>query len=272
MLETNHLILAHLRRSNLLAGFTTLLSSLPAATSGTFEHPLLSQLHSALTFGQFTSPGAESLLSALLAAGLFDQWGSGIKGSSVARWTALPSPGPAARGGHQMVRVGRKLLLFGGYDHGRNFDDLWERELGRGDEDVGPWRELEPRGQRPGPRSCHQLAVDERDGWVYLLGGIIDSDADADVAPVAIPSPAATPSNGNGAAAMEVEEGGLAVSAPSRSPSRPPNPIASDFWRYKATGPGSGTWELLSPDTSTEGGPKLLCAPCLFPFFPLISN
>ena len=243
--------------------------------------------------GLFTGPnGAEGILEQALSRGLFHEWGpGGKKGKSVALWEKLSdgnpdvvggtAEGPSPRGGHQMVRVGRKVVVFGGYD-GRNLADMWERDLPRtaagAAEDIGPWRELHPKGwgeagRLPAARSCHQLAVDEAEGWIYLLGGIMDAALSTEeqrgTPPIPIPIPPLSPaadarqrnSNGNGDSAdMEVEDDELSVpsEAPSRSASRQLDPLASDFWRYKAVGPGQGQWELLSEDTSTEGGPRLL--------------
>ncbi|KAL8292037.1 hypothetical protein RQP46_001503 [Phenoliferia psychrophenolica] len=290
---TSHLVLAHLRRSFLLPSFDSLRSSLPLSVTTSFEHPILSKLHSSFVLkGLFNSPGgAEAILEEALDHGLLREWGNGgKKGKSVARWEKLSdgnpdvvgsaAQGPSPRGGHQMVRVGRKIVLYGGYD-GRNLADMWERDLPRtagGSDDVGPWKELHPvgwgpEGSVPAGRSCHQFAVDEAEGWIYLLGGIMDSaptEAGAEerrsTTPIPIPSPSpapeARPTNGNGAAPMDVEDEGLAVpissGRSSRSSSRARDPLASDFWRYKAVGPGQGRWELLSEDTAAEGGPKLL--------------
>lgn len=90
-----------------------------------------------------------------------------------------------------MVRVGRKILLFGGWDGECDLGDLWEYELPLTStsptSSSGGWRCLHPGSPppptplsppppstdnepRPRGRSCHQMAVDERTGWVYLLG------------------------------------------------------------------------------------------------------
>ncbi|KAI5480427.1 hypothetical protein MNV49_000580 [Pseudohyphozyma bogoriensis] len=193
---TSQVLLAHLRRSFLLSAFSTLLTTLPTSITSTFEHPLVSALHTSLVLrGQFTGPdGAEVVLEEMIKEGLFDEWGRNNdddggkgKGKSVARWENLEEvgagvgQGPSPRGGHQMVRVGRKLLLHGGWDGSRDLGDLWELELPRsteGDGAVGTWRCLNDGlggkvgEEYPKARSCHQLAVDESEGWVYLLGGI----------------------------------------------------------------------------------------------------
>ncbi|GAA5939325.1 hypothetical protein JCM1841_002936 [Sporobolomyces salmonicolor] len=302
---TSHLILSHLRRSgpSLLPAFHSLLSTLPAETSSSFEHPLLAQLHTALVLdGDFDR--AESLLASGLAQGLFREWSAaGGKGTTTARWERLDgalapgAPRPKGRGGHQMVRVGRKVLLFGGWDGTRDLGDLWEWDLPRGRAGEGEgeggaeggWRCLEagiPDGEeaegdaeraatarmRPSARSCHQLAVDESEGWVYSLGARRD-EADAELEPWERGGDA--PAAGRGAqgdsmAWRAASEGG-ATNGPTQGGERPMDVEGgeaderekddrwkSDFWRYKAVGPGRGTWERLSEDTRKDGGPSLL--------------
>lgn len=280
-----------------------------------------------------------------------------------------------------MVRIGRRLLLFGGWDGERDLGDLWEYELPRaasstsaGDRDIeaendvgGGWRCLlsdddgvgsqglggrmaDGGGPRPQARSCHQLAVDEREGWVYLLGAKRSASTNTNAStntqlgtppPVSLSAGATVQreahdtfservrigaavaegdggsgENGNAptttaaaeprrpprrgermpttasateaagarsdsadSGAMDVEAGpstsaATATAAPTTSQSAITTSAASaatqrstngssgvsksDLWRYKAVGPGRGTWELLSQDTAAEKGPKLL--------------
>ncbi|ORY89609.1 Muskelin N-terminus-domain-containing protein [Leucosporidium creatinivorum] len=203
---TTHLMLSHLRRTSpaYLSAFSTVLNSSPTHTSTTFEHPLLSHLHATLVVrGQFDQ--TEALLEESKETGLFREWCSGGgKGKNIGRWEQIAGSAtsgageagsptwPAGRGGHQMVRVGRKILLFGGWDGERDLGDLWEYELPLTStsptSSSGGWRCLHPGDPapptplsppptsstddepRPRGRSCHQMAVDERTGWVYLLG------------------------------------------------------------------------------------------------------
>ncbi|GAA5827271.1 hypothetical protein JCM3770_005992, partial [Rhodotorula araucariae] len=279
--QSAHLALAYLRR----AGPATLpaFAQLLGATDASLEHPLLGALHTALVVdGDFAR--AEATLDRLLAERLLDEHRpGGGKGASVARWTPV-SPcgvGPRGRGGHALVRVGRRLVLFGGWDGAHDLGDLWEYDLASESEsesgsgsawrclDNGPDKDADPdtsgRRDRPTARSCHQMAVDETDGWVYLLGGRRDELDDSDDGDHA--------AEGAGAGAGG---GGMGVDLP------PPPPAAadstldgaldralarlqrraarwkSDFWRYKAVGPGRGTWECLSEDTRKDGGPALL--------------
>lgn len=330
---TSHLMLAHLRRSHaLLPAFAPLAQTLPPDVFASFEHPLLRSLHEALVIGGLFMK-AESILEQGLASGLLAPWASGGgKGTRVAHWEYLGPPRnkpamqvmgeetqdsptapeedwPSRRGGHQLVRVGRKLLLFGGWNGDRDLGDLWEYELPRSitansdTDQPGRWRCLE-RGDegtaaatgsggrvrvdgpptRPAARSCHQMAVDESEGWVYLLGATIspedklrneDSQQDSDNEPTRSGRSRSNNNNTNEGSsaeggdgvevAMEVED--ASTGARHRSTGRDrdfnPNPWylspwSSDFWRYKAVGPGKGTWELLSGDTSAENGPAKL--------------
>ncbi|GAA5864021.1 hypothetical protein JCM1840_000669 [Sporobolomyces johnsonii] len=296
---TSHLILSHLRRSGpaLLPAFHSLLATVPPATSTSFEHPLLAQLHTALVLdGDFDR--AEFLLASCLAEGLFREWsggGRGGKGTTTARWERLDGgdaqPRPQGRGGHQMVRVGRKVVLFGGWDGRRDLGDLWEWDLPRGGEPgqgEGRWRCLEAGGEederavrakkRPSARSCHQLAVDESEGWVYLLGARRD-ETDAELepwerggdSPAAGRGPEGDSMADEPAAAWRAASEGGATNGRTQGGEGPmdiegaetperdkDDRWKSDFWRYKAVGPGRGTWELLSEDTRKEGGPSLL--------------
>ncbi|BGP41081.1 hypothetical protein JCM10450v2_005109 [Rhodotorula kratochvilovae] len=263
--QSTHLTLAYLRRAgpSTLPAFAAL-SATPAAQG--LEHPLLSSLHDALV-AQGDFPRAEGVLERLLAEGLLAEHApGGGKGASSARWARLApsSPGPRGRGGHALVRVGRKLLLFGGWDGSRDLGDLWEWDLASNE---GGWRCLddgagEGHGEgTPQARSCHQMAVDEREGWVYLLGGRrdeLDSDEDDD-----------EDHEGEGGA-PSAQAGGMDLDGPPLSSvdraldralarlQRRAGRWKSDFWRYKAVGPGRGTWECLSEDTRKDGGPALL--------------
>ncbi|KAM0789624.1 hypothetical protein ACM66B_000429 [Microbotryomycetes sp. NB124-2] len=264
--STTHLVLAHLRRSGLLSSFATLKQSVPPRVSTSFEHQLLSDLHHTLVVrGNFVK--AEEILDQALTQSLFDDWrASGTKGTSIARWTRVslydadcPKDAPSPRAGHQLVRVGRKLLLFGGWDGERDLGDLWEAELPRKEQDdeaaaTLKWRLLEgdddpdkaDKKERPWARSCHQMAMDEQEGWVYLLGGKV---------PYSPPSLSDHPTDSSASTdAMDIETGAPSTRASASSTQE----TKSDFWRYKAVGPGRGSWQLLSTDTESEKGPRLL--------------
>lgn len=281
-MSTAHLVLAHLRRSgpHTLPAFEAYLANVPVPVSTTFEHPAISKLHQTLVLeGDFDR--AEPVLDECLRADLFREWSASSatdptrrKGTTIAKWerldTAFPlstsQPGP--RGGHQMVRIGRKLLLFGGWDGKQDLGDLWEWELPRSRDaseqsGEGGWRCLstgnERDGTRPGKRSCHQLAVDESEGWVYLLGARRDEEVPEDWEERVGPEEQVRVESDD----MQVErEGAAGSSAETERASSARRDRGdrwqSDFWRYKAVGPGKGKWELLSADTRKDGGPALL--------------
>ncbi|GAA6005949.1 hypothetical protein JCM10207_007285 [Rhodosporidiobolus poonsookiae] len=316
--RTTHAMLAHLRRAGppFKAAFDALLAASDPATQSTFEHPLLSELHGALVGGDYDA--AEAVLDRALTAaagasgaaskgevspeeGLFRLWGAlappGQKrGVTVAKWERLlpPSPGagewPKGRGGHALVRVGRKLVLFGGWDGQQDLGDTWEWDLpltpvsyAAGDR-GGPWRRVGKEGERDGgrrptARSCHQFVADEGTGWVYLLGGRRDDPADAPfsaaapssanpagAAPIAIPAASTAASGAEGQAeGMDLDPSTSSSSAAAgageeqeQEQGEEDDPWKSDFWRYKATGPDRGRWECLSEDTRRDGGPQLL--------------
>ncbi|KAK4054316.1 hypothetical protein OIO90_003549 [Microbotryomycetes sp. JL221] len=266
---TTHLMLAHLRRTGQLSSFSTLESTSPSYVTKQFEHPLLSNLHQSLVIkGNFLQ--TEQILNECLQQGLLNDWNlQGTKGTAVAKWSIVsqfdqskPNLVPSPRAGHQLVRVGRTMLLFGGWDGEKDLGDLWQAELPRtshlntdNDEDDQQqrqqqdetliWRLLEPQpkvetDERPRARSCHQMAVDETQGWVYLLGGKLPYT-----------NPTAATNNGM-SEQMDVEP------STSRHTATSLNPESSDFWRYKTHGSNKGTWELLSKDTEQDKGPSLL--------------
>lgn len=180
--------MSHLRRSpSLVSNFQLLFDSLSPETQASFEHPLLGQLHTAFVArsagrGAAAMVEAEALLDQCQAQGLLDDWGkNGSRGTSRGRWepVLLPSSSEkgkelAPRGGHSVVLVGRRLLLFGGWSGQENLGDLWELNL---DQPSAGWSCLLPHpliedSSRPGPRSCAQWVLDESSGDVYLLGGL----------------------------------------------------------------------------------------------------
>lgn len=173
-----------------------------------------------------------------------------------------------------MVRMGRKLFLFGGWDGQEELADLWELDLPRSADDsssLGEWRNIEDGsegnrgigGDRPRGRSCHQMAADESEGWIYLLGGLKPSEE----APPSSSSSEGSPvranstyiaANGSGPVSMEVVEDEAQIRLRTLARAEVNTAWVNDFWRYKAVGEAKGTWECLSADVSLKGGPKLL--------------
>lgn len=313
----NQSLLSHLRSSRELLPVYALLQQTLATSSAessrstieSFEHPLLTELHQRLVVdGDYDA--SEQSLDTAYEQGLFSEWERG-RGESTGKWelldrgSSLPSasePGerrqekiPSARGGHQLVLAGRKLLCFGGWNGtDTNYNDLWEWDLsatgfdglngsgGMGGSRTGSetkrgktahsgWilRQSSESGEaegsaRPRGRSCAQLVLDQRSGWAYLLGGMVTTSKPApspDSSPTAsasVPTPTAaipTPPGTDQSPSAPIPD----ESADSTS-ERKEDPFRSDFWRYKVFGDGEGTWELLCNDTGSSeiAGPKLM--------------
>lgn len=106
------------------------------------------------------------------------------------------------------------------------------------------------------------MVVDEAEGWVYLLGGRKDDEESEDDDDVAMaddlddrPRRPRRPSTSVPSAEQTPAHPG---STTSLHGSAKEDRWKSDFWRYKAVGPGRGEWELISEDTRRDGGPALL--------------
>lgn len=213
------MVLSYLRRTRSLALFESAKGQLGA--SSPLEHPLLSELHDRFVVkGDFDA--AERLLDEMQRGGLFDWWKK-TRARPKARWVEVRQAGerPGPRGGHQMVRSGRKLVLFGGWDGTKDLDDLWELDLDAlSSSRTARWQKIEC-ATKPRARSCHQMAVDRSTGLIYMLGGM---------APVPM-----------------VNASGEEVASE--------NKYANDFWVYDPT---AHAWTLLSDDTASSSGPPLL--------------
>ncbi|GAA5824330.1 hypothetical protein JCM11251_000379 [Rhodosporidiobolus azoricus] len=306
--QTSHALLAHLRRLGpsfrpVYDSLLFTLSSTHPETGRTFEHPFLGELHDKLVKeGEWE--GAEGVLDRCLSSGsddgdggeggLFREWtpgvGQGKKGKTVAKWERLgppppshfahPSGWPEGRGGHSMVRIGRKVVLFGGWnghaDLGSSEEGVWEWDLpltpasAAAGDTGGPWRRVIKKSEGeawPRERSCHAMAVDEEGGWVYLLGGRRDDPVDFPGSAESSSSPPPSTTAAAGGEGMDVDPSTSSASANTKEKEEPTStrgeeedPWASDFWRYRAIGPPGerGRWECLSRDTRKEGGVGLL--------------
>ncbi|KAH7910095.1 Muskelin N-terminus-domain-containing protein, partial [Hygrophoropsis aurantiaca] len=232
-------ILKHLRQRRLLTPYTSIL----ARSSLTFEHPLLTTLHTSLVLdGSFAR--AESLLAQISAAGLFDDYLRARQPH--AAWTRLEGVdadgdacAPSRRGGHAMCidPDDGVIYLFGGWDGHKSLADFWAYDI-----KTGRWRvisantEVEKNG--PVARSCHKMCFCARTGCIYLLGRMGDGDIGAGVGA------------GNGS-----EE---AMRMAGENPGERPTALCSEFYRYHTRGLDVGKWDLLSFDTASSGGPPLI--------------
>lgn len=189
-----------MRESQLDAAFAALFDTLPISISSTFEHPLLCDLHHSLVIDGDIEQ-AEAVLVSCYNKGILQEQDA----ASTLEWTPL-SPTYIERAGHQLIKFGRSLICHGGFDGRQDYGDLWIYDLPLIGSALSEtmsilqdglshaetisflhekleWRliqdqesSLDRRGgdvrKIPQPRSCHQLAVDESTGWIYLLGGI----------------------------------------------------------------------------------------------------
>ena len=88
--------------------------------------------------------------------------------SSTGTWTNLnPASSPPTRSSHAMVYdpARGKVLLFGGDDFVRAYNDLWEYDFG-----LNTWVELSPLNPPPA-RQMHGMAYDEEHEVIILFGG-----------------------------------------------------------------------------------------------------
>ncbi|GAA97110.1 uncharacterized protein L969DRAFT_90539 [Mixia osmundae IAM 14324] len=211
------LIQKHLRQRALLPAF----SALQEQTRLSFEHDLVTKLHTVLVRnGDFDD--AEELLSQMaIQFQLFDDHIQ--KTAPTPLWTrldddpathSLDGDMPPARGGHQLVLCSEtsQILLFGGWNGHQDLADLWSFSLV-----TKRWKQLSGNTARdggPSARACHAATLDERTGMMYILGRYEDN--------------------------ASTDEPG------------------SDLYCYYTIGPRAGTWELLSANTAADGGPKLI--------------
>lgn len=117
----------------------------------------------------------------------------------------------------------------------------------------------------PGPRSCHKMAIDEKEGWIYVLGRFVDtssaqaaaarakSGTQAGAASSTTSGPTSTSSLPRDDA-MDTSDD-TSTTAPVESGSED---FSNDFYRFKCSGRDKGRWELIQADTAACGGPRLM--------------
>ncbi|KAL5523551.1 hypothetical protein ACEPAG_7724 [Sanghuangporus baumii] len=269
-------ILKHLRQRRHITTY----KQLQEHSGVRLEHPLVSELYETLVLhGDWVA--SEAQLKSLSAAGLFSEFIHSC--TPHARWKRLRGTDangdvPGRRGGHAMcMDVENGLIyLFGGYDGHRSLDDFWVYNVRE-----GRWRLLshsvveEKNG--PTPRACHKMVFDPRNGCIYVLGRLSDSDfqeAKAAADATSQGSESGTPPEplqGYGqvrsAWSNRRAAGAATTSASATPPLQQPNNTASpaptkdylsELYRYRTRGIDQGNWELLNYDTSIKGGPKLI--------------
>lgn len=91
-------------------------------------------------------------------------------------WIHLAPRGqsPAPRMGHTAVydEKSNRLIVFGGRDATRWFDDLWVLTNANGLGGAPEWLELHPDGSPPANRSSHSAVYDPRSNRLILYGGL----------------------------------------------------------------------------------------------------
>ncbi|TFY80985.1 hypothetical protein EWM64_g3025 [Hericium alpestre] len=228
-------ILKHLRQRRFLGPFKAIMS----CAGVELEHPLVTELYdNIVSNGNWSA--AEQAIDNAASAGLFDAYLNSKQPHAVwRRLYGVDANGdvPSRRGGHAMCidEQHGHIYMFGGWDGQKSLDDLWVYDI-----ETDRWRMIsqsvlqEQHGPRP--RSCHKMAFDSKTGAIYVLGGLLESD-----------SGAADSSNSWIDPSAPAEEGRTEYAQ-----------SYADFYRYHTQGPDSGTWELLSKDTSSTGGPPLI--------------
>ncbi|KAH9995850.1 hypothetical protein BJV77DRAFT_211716 [Russula vinacea] len=81
-----------------------------------------------------------------------------------------PAPGdkkPPPRAGHVLVTTGDRIILFGGADRPKWYNDTWSFDVS-----TGEWTELRCTGCVPSPRSGHTASL--VDDIMYVYGGLDD--------------------------------------------------------------------------------------------------
>lgn len=191
---------------------------------------------------------------------------------------------PSPRGGHQMILVRpaatagaprseydtaestSHLYLFGGWNGETELADLWRFDLQEQrwellSADTSGDIALAPDGARifgPDPRSCHQMAVDQDTGDVYMLGRFVDAHAAARQASTVVRDDDARMDTGLDAQEqVDIPYRAASSSVHSNSegmmpPVMPRSRDHSDFWVLHTRGPLSGTWEMVSENVEVS--------------------
>lgn len=247
-------ILKHLRQRRHITVYRQLVSR----TDVKLEHPLISSLYDSLVLqGDWTK--TEAILQGQAAEDLFSSYIQSC--TPLAKWKRLRGTDangdvPSRRGGHAMCMDTDNglIYLFGGYDGRKSLDDFWLYDI-REDR----WRLLshsvaqEKNG--PGPRACHKMVFDSKNGCIYMLGRLADEDFPLPPIPETRPStsgtrdeptPVATPVNVD-----NDSSNGPATTQPASSRT-PRSGYLSEFYRYRTRGIDQGKWELLCVDTAVR--------------------
>jgi Peptidase family C25/Galactose oxidase, central domain len=170
------------------------------------------------------------------------------------RWPAS-SYLPYWRRSHSTVydAANSRLILFGGWNGRRLFNDAWALYLTPGAEE---WVQLEPAGVRPAPRAAHSAVYDAASGRMILFGGRsaggdLDDTWALDLTPGAEAwvhlQPAGSPPSARSshAAAYDPDRQRLILFGGVSK-----GQLLADTWALDLA-PSAETWQILSP----SGGP-----------------
>lgn len=151
------------------------------------------------------------------------------------------------------------LYLFGGWNGTTELADLWrfntqEQRWELLSQNTSGDMALAPDGARifgPDPRSCHQMAVDQKTGDIYMLGRFVDAHA-------AMRPPANTAQSEDAAMDAGLDRGDSSFTPGSHGGLELPHVHSretSDFWQLHTRGPMRGTWQMLSDSVEVSLDP-----------------
>lgn len=235
-------ILRHLRQRRLL----TPLQSILDRTAIDFEHPVVTKLHAAVVVeGDWTQ--AEAVMKSLSLENCFNDY---LRLSPPRiLWSYLGGPcesSPVGRAGHAMCIDSSKRTVYvhGGWDGTKCLDDFWSYDI-----DSEKWSNISVSTSQdkngPVARSCHGMVFDSVNGTIYLLGRLDSEGAQSELDSTSTSGQAG---HTNGEPAPNGSSHGMSDTT---SP-------CSEFYRYHTRGVDAGTWQLLTFDTTTLGGPPLI--------------
>ena len=80
--------------------------------------------------------------------------------------TVEDTQGPCPRWGHSMCALDDQLLLFGGYESSKYYQDLWMFDL-----KTLQWKEIQQSGNMPPPCSNFTMNLNEDKSKMIIMGG-----------------------------------------------------------------------------------------------------
>ncbi|KAL0266007.1 UNVERIFIED_CONTAM: hypothetical protein PYX00_011724 [Menopon gallinae] len=109
----------------------------------------------------------ERYLEELGAVGIFDEFMEEMPYMAIWSEVVRKDTWPSDRGGHQMVQMGGRLILYGGWDGEKELGDMWEFNV-----KSQEWKEIPySYDDGPGRRSCHKMIA--MGDTLYVFGRYI---------------------------------------------------------------------------------------------------